>query len=103
MQIGSALYLTHHDPEKLERYYRDLMAEQGDNGTKAKERIGQIMSETREAVAAARVYLRFINDTAQNHNEIAVRNLLSELLTDGARADVRRSVPASMRVPLSKE
>lgn len=97
-RVGFALYAVNHDPGKLERFYRELIKEQSDSPEQAHAVFNQTMSEFRKAVAGDRAFLRFIENAAANHNQEAVRDLLSRLLTDDAREQARQSVPQSMRI-----
>lgn len=97
-RVGFALYVVNYDLGKLERFYRDLFRQQENSTAEAKARLTQTMSESRKAVAGDRAFLRFIENSAANHKQEAVCDLLSRLLTDDAREQARQGIPQSMRI-----
>ncbi len=97
-QAGLALYILNHDPDKVEQYYREQAGQQGkDNPAEANEWFGELMSEFERNVVAQRAVMRFLIETAKNHESEQIREQLSELQTAAVREESRKQVPAAMR------
>ena len=92
-----ALCAEHFDQNKLKRYYLEKYRRQEGSPAAAQARLMQMMSELPVADAANRELLRSVEDSAENHAKVEVRNVLRRFLSDELREQARSLVPENLR------